>query len=168
MKILGIDPGSQKTGWGVVEARGGRVKGIDAGVLKLGRGSLESRLLALFDGLEAVVAEHAPDQAAVEDIFYAKHANAALKLGHARGVALLVLARAEVPTTAYPPAVVKRSVAGRGAADKNQLARLVGAVLGWKTLPAVDATDALAVAITHARAASFEDAKQRARARTRK
>jgi crossover junction endodeoxyribonuclease RuvC len=162
VKILGIDPGSQKTGWGVVEARGANMKGIDAGVLKLGRGSLESRLLTLFEGLSEVVEKHAPDQAAVEDIFYAKHANAALKLGHARGVALVVLARAQVPTSAYPPAVVKRSVAGRGAADKNQIARLVGAILGWKKLPAVDATDALAIAITHARAATLENARQRA------
>jgi crossover junction endodeoxyribonuclease RuvC len=161
VKILGIDPGSQKTGWGVVETRGPNVKGIDAGVLKLGRGDLEKRLVKLYEGLSAVVDEHAPDQAAVEDIFFAKHANAALKLGHARGVALLVLARAHVPISAYPPAVVKRSVAGRGAADKNQIARLVGAILGWKKLPAADATDALAIAITHARAASIERARRR-------
>jgi crossover junction endodeoxyribonuclease RuvC len=154
MLILGIDPGSQVTGWGVVEAHGAKVRGVAAGVLKLGRGSLESRLTTLFDGLEALIEEHTPDEAAVEDIFYAKHPNAALKLGHARGVALVVLARAGVPIAAYPPAIVKRTVAGRGLADKAQVARLVGTILGWKALPAVDATDALAVAITHARAAS--------------
>jgi crossover junction endodeoxyribonuclease RuvC len=122
--------------------------------MKLGRGSLESRLTTLFSELEAIISEHTPDEAAVEDIFHAKYPNAALKLGHARGVALVVLARAGLPISAYAPAIVKRTVAGRGLAEKVQVARLVGTILGWKTLPAVDATDALAVAITHARAAS--------------
>jgi crossover junction endodeoxyribonuclease RuvC len=88
---------------------------------------------------------------AVEDVF-AKHARSALTLGHARGVVLLVGAQAGLPVSAYPPAVVKRSVAGRGQAAKGQLARVVGAMLGLRELPAADATDALAIAITHAHA----------------
>jgi len=158
VKILGIDPGSQATGWGLIEVRGSKLVGLDAGVLKLGRGALEDRLVKLDSGLDAIMIEHAPDQAAVEDIFYAKHANAALKLGHARGVVLVAIARASVPISAYPPAIVKRTVAGRGRADKTQVAQLVGAILGWKELPALDATDALAIAITHARAASVKAA----------
>lgn len=155
MIILGIDPGSQVTGWGVVEAKGANLRGIDAGVLRLGRGALEGRLVKLFDGLSAVVEKHAPAQVAVEDIFFAKHPNAALKLGHARGVALLVAAQAGLEVSAYPPTLVKRTVAGRGRADKAQVAQLVAAVLGWQTRKIVlpeDATDALAIAITHARA----------------
>ncbi|RLB53804.1 MAG: crossover junction endodeoxyribonuclease RuvC [Deltaproteobacteria bacterium] len=157
MIILGIDPGSVVTGWGVVETRGANLRGIDAGALKLGRGALEERLVKLFDGLSGVIEEHTPDQVAVEDIFFAKYPNAALKLGHARGVALLVAARAGLSVAAYPPAVVKRTVAGRGRADKTQVAQLVAAILGWQTKKThypIDATDALAIAITHARAAS--------------
>ena len=100
----------------------------------------------------AVIAEHAPTSLAVEDIFHARFAASALKLGHARGVALLVGAQAGLPISAYPPALVKRSVAGRGQADKSQVARIVGAILGLRELPEVDATDALAIAITHAQA----------------
>jgi crossover junction endodeoxyribonuclease RuvC len=89
---------------------------------------------------------------AVEDIFHARFANSALKLGHARGVALLAGAQAGLSITAYPPALVKRSIAGRGQADKAQVARIVGAMLGLRSLPDIDATDALAIAITHAHA----------------
>jgi crossover junction endodeoxyribonuclease RuvC len=89
---------------------------------------------------------------AVEDVF-SKHARSALVLGQARGVALLVGARAAIEVSAYPPALVKRSIAGSGQAPKDQLARIVGAILGWTSLPAEDATDALAIAITHANAA---------------
>ena len=90
-----------------------------------------------------------PDAIAVEDIFYAKHANAAIKLGHVRGVVLLLVAKRQLPLAEYAPALVKRTVAGRGAADKEQVARVVGAMLGLSELPGEDATDALAIAITH-------------------
>jgi crossover junction endodeoxyribonuclease RuvC len=112
---------------------------------------LSERLLAIYQGLSAVVERHAPQCMAVEDVF-SKHARSALTLGHARGIALLVGARATLEVSAYPPAVVKRSVAGSGQAPKDQLARIVGAILGWTDLPAEDATDALAIAITHANA----------------
>jgi crossover junction endodeoxyribonuclease RuvC len=97
-----------------------------------------------------VLAQHAPDAAAVEALFFAKDAQAASKLGHARGVVLLALARAGVPIFEYPPARVKRAVVGRGRADKQQVALMVGALLGLRGLPGADATDALAVAIAHA------------------
>lgn len=152
-RVLGIDPGTRLTGWGVIEPAGPRARLVATGVIRAGDSKpLEQRLKIVHDGLRDVVAEHAPTTVAVEDIFFAKYANAALKLGHARGIALFVAADAGLEVFAYPPALVKRSVAGRGAADKTQVARLVGALLGIRELPTVDATDALAVALTHLQA----------------
>lgn len=162
MKILGIDPGTRLTGWGVIEPWGPRAKVVSAGVISApAKRPLEARLKLIHDGIAEVIAAHQPTCVAVEDIFFAKHASAALKLGHARGVALLAAANAGLRVEAYPPALVKRTVAGRGRADKDQVARLVGAILGLKELPAVDASDALAIAITHLQAS-------RARALTRR
>jgi crossover junction endodeoxyribonuclease RuvC len=154
MRVLGIDPGTVRTGWGVVERNGSKLVGIEAGVIGAREGeALERRLLAIHEGLTEVIARHHPTAVAVEDIFFAKHANAALKLGHARGVALLAAAKAGLDVHAYPPATVKRALVGRGAADKEQIARLVSTLLGMRDLP-VDASDALAVAITHLHAAA--------------
>jgi crossover junction endodeoxyribonuclease RuvC len=154
VRVLGVDPGSLRTGWGVLEASGGRLVLVGAGiVVPPAAATLERRLLAIHRGLTAVISEHRPTTVAVEDVFFAKHPNAALKLGHARGVALLAAAEAGLDVTPYAPALVKRSVVGRGQADKVQVARLVAAILGVKELPGADATDALAVAITHAQAA---------------
>ena len=153
MRILGIDPGSYKTGWGVIEKRGPRVHGIKADVISVSKKlPLEKRLRSIHEEIEKVIAEYQPDAVAIEDIFFGKFANAALKLGHARGVALLAAAQAELPVHSYPPTVVKRTVVGRGRATKEQVSRLVGAIIGWRELPAIDATDALAAAITHAQA----------------
>jgi crossover junction endodeoxyribonuclease RuvC len=150
--VLGVDPGTLHTGWGVVRRAGPRLIGIDAGVIHTRRDApLPERLLAIHDGLTEVIARHAPTCMAVEDVF-SKHARSALTLGHARGVVLLVGARASLEVSAYSPALVKRSVAGNGQAPKEQLARIVGAMLGWTQLPSADATDALAIAITHAHA----------------
>ena len=150
MRVLGIDPGTRKTGWGVAEQRNTKVVGIAAGVIRLRPDDpLADRLEIVFDRLDALIGEHRPDAIAVEDIFYAKHANAAIKLGHVRGVVLLLVAKRQLPLAEYPPALVKRTVAGRGAADKAQIARVVGAMLGLTELPAEDATDALAIALTH-------------------
>jgi crossover junction endodeoxyribonuclease RuvC len=150
--VLGVDPGTIRTGWGVVCRNGPRLQGIDAGVIAARRDApLEERLLVMHRGLCAVIARHAPSCMAVEDVF-AKHVRSALTLGQARGVVLLAGALAELEVSSYSPALVKRSVAGRGQAPKDQLARIVGAMLGWRDLPAADATDALAIAITHAQA----------------
>ena len=152
-RILGIDPGTRFTGWGIVEPWGPRARCVACGVIRAGeKGPLEKRLLKIHVGLSAVLAEHQPTAVAVEDIFFAKHANAALKLGHARGVALLVAAVAGLEVFAYPPALVKRTVTGRGRADKEQVGRLVQAILGIDEAPAVDAADALAIGITHVQA----------------
>jgi crossover junction endodeoxyribonuclease RuvC len=153
MIVLGIDPGSVRTGWGVVRRAGPKLAYVAAGTIETDReDELPERLRMIYAQLCAVIAEHRPVAMAVEDIFHAKFAGSALKLGHARGVALLAGANHELTVAAYAPALVKRSIAGRGAADKQQVARIVGAILGLRELPNVDATDALAVAITHAQA----------------
>lgn len=150
-RILGIDPGTIRCGYGMIERAGSSLRGLDAGVIKMDEGmALEGRLLVLYTGLVELIEKHAPTAAAVEDIFFAKHPQAALKLGHARGVALLALYKAGLSVAAYPPSVVKRAIAGGGGAEKTQVARMVSAVLGLRELPPLDATDALAVALTHA------------------
>jgi crossover junction endodeoxyribonuclease RuvC len=153
MRVLGIDPGSRRTGWGVVQLEGTRLRQIAAGTIAVQEKlALAKRLRTIHAELERVIEAHAPEAVAVEEIFFAKYANAALKLGHARGVALLVAAQSELPVHEYPPAIVKRTVVGRGAADKVQVGRLVSALLGLKEPPEEDAADALAVAITHIQA----------------
>lgn len=150
VRVLGIDPGTRKLGWGVVERRGAKLHAIAAGVVSLDpQTPLDRRLARAFDQVEAMIEDHAPDAIAVEDVFFAKYASAAIKLGHVRGVVLLAAARAEKPITEWPPALVKRTVAGRGAAEKIQVGRIVAATLGLATVPPVDAADALAIAITH-------------------
>ncbi len=154
--MLGIDPGSIRTGWGVVERQGARARGIGAGVIRVSeRAPLAERLYAVHRGVAEVLAAHRPDAVAVEDIFFARYAQAALSLGHARGVAILAVAQAGLSVAAYPPAVVKRAVVGSGRAEKQQVARLIAAILELDELPSVDATDALAVAVTHLNAARF-------------
>ncbi len=149
-RVLGVDPGSRFTGWGVVDASRSRMKGVSAGVIKLNpKAPLADRLEVIYDSLESLIEEHRPDAVAVEEVFYAKYPNAAIKLGHVRGVVLLLVAKRGLPLGEYAPALVKRTVAGRGAADKQQLGRLVCAMLGLDGELGVDATDALAIAITH-------------------
>lgn len=153
MRVLGIDPGSRRTGWGVVQLEGTRLRQIASGTISISSSlPLPARLRTIHQGLVEVVNAHRPEVVAVEEIFFSKHANAALKLGHARGVALLVAAESEIEVHEYPPAIVKRTVVGRGAADKVQVGRLVTALLGLRAAPQEDAADALAVAITHIQA----------------
>lgn len=153
MIILGVDPGSVRTGWGVIERRGPRLVGLAAGVIQAGeRRELPDRLHTIHAELSAIITAHRPLAMAVEDMFYAKHARAAIVLGQARGVCLLAGSQAGLPIASYPPSLVKRSVSGRGQAQKDQVARIVAAMLQLAELPAVDATDALAIAITHANA----------------
>ncbi|MDH5675568.1 MAG: crossover junction endodeoxyribonuclease RuvC [Myxococcales bacterium] len=153
MIVLGVDPGSVRTGWGVIESRGARLTVIDAGVIRAGSDPpLEQRLCVIHARLCELIAHHGPSCMAVEDVF-SKHARSALKLGQARGVVLLAGAQAQLPISAYPPALVKRSIAGSGAAPKEQLGRIVATILGLSKPPPADASDALAIAITHANAA---------------
>lgn len=154
MRVLGIDPGSHRTGWGVVEAAGSRLLYEASGVLTGPRGDVElaDRLCGIADGLEALLDELRPDAVAVETLFAAKNFQSALTLGHARGVALLCVARRGVPLFEYAPAVVKRATTGSGRAPKDQVQRMVQLLLGRPESLALDASDALAVAICHCNA----------------
>lgn len=148
--VLGLDPGTRHFGWGIVSRVGTRLTHVAHGVLDVERhGELGPRLVAIESGLSAVIEEHHPDQASIESLFFAKDAQAAAKLGHARGVALLVCARAGLASYEYPPARVKKTVAGAGRADKAQVAQMVRVLLGLGGIPRSDAADALAIAVTH-------------------
>lgn len=153
MLILGIDPGSRHMGWGLVRSEGTRLTYIACGVLSPDAdGELADRLLELDDGLKEIIAKYNPEQASVESIFFAKDAQAAAKLGHARGVVLLAFRRASLPFGEYAPTFIKRTITGQGLAEKRQVALVVTALLKLTRPPAADAADALAIAITHARA----------------
>lgn len=148
-RVLGIDPGSRRLGWGVVERRGPQLTAIAAGILALSPSDpLEQRLAEVHAAIEALIEAHGPHAVAVEDVFYARFPRAAIQLAHVRGVVLLAATQAERPVASHPPALVKRTVAGRGAADKAQVARMVAATLRLPKPPPADAADALAIAIT--------------------
>jgi crossover junction endodeoxyribonuclease RuvC len=150
MSVLGIDPGTRHFGWGVVRRHGTRLVHCGHGIIHTDiRDPIAYRLVTIERALVEVVREHTPDEASVEALFYAKDAQAAAKLGHARGVALLVCARAGLAVHEYAPALVKRAVAGSGRAEKSQVAQMIRVVLGLSSLPPVDAADALALAVTH-------------------
>ena len=154
MLVLGVDPGTRHLGWGVVDVSGTRLTHVAHGVIDTDeKAQLGARLLHIDDALRVVLDTHRPTEAGVESIFFAKDASAAAKLGHARGVVLLALQRAGIGIFEYPPATVKRSVAGGGHAEKSQVALMVRAILRLKDLPRSDAADALAIAITHVNAA---------------
>jgi crossover junction endodeoxyribonuclease RuvC len=147
--VVGLDPGTRHFGWGIVERRGTRLVHVAHGIIHTDeREPIAARLVEIEAGLMRVLEEHAPHEASVEALFFAKDAQAAAKLGHARGVALLVCARAGLPVHEYPPARVKQAVTGSGRADKAQVAQMVRVVLGMPEAPRADAADALAVAVT--------------------
>lgn len=150
MRVLGIDPGLRTLGWGVVELRGARLHHVANGVCRSGGGGLADRLLALHRGLTAVLAAQAAEAAAVEQTFVNRDGAATLKLGQARGVALLALAEAGLAVGEYAPNAVKKAVVGVGHADKAQVLHMVRAQLGGVAIAGPDAADALAVAICHA------------------
>jgi crossover junction endodeoxyribonuclease RuvC len=148
--VLGLDPGTRHFGWGVVERRGTRLFHVAHGIAHTDQAAaIAIRLVTIETALVEVVREHQPIEASVEAIFFAKDAQAAAKLGHARGVALLVCARAGIEVYEYAPARVKLAVAGHGRAEKAQVAQMVRVVLGLKVAPEGDAADALALAIAH-------------------
>lgn len=152
--MLGIDPGTRHCGWGVAMREGTRVRHVAHGVIHLDPdASLGVRLVKLEADLDAIAKEFLPTAASIETLFFAKDLQAASKLGHARGVALLVCARAGLPIYEFAPALVKKSVAGSGRAEKVQVGRMVRMLLGLAELPAADASDALALALTCLQAA---------------
>jgi crossover junction endodeoxyribonuclease RuvC len=150
MVILGIDPGSQTTGYGVVESDGRTHSVIALGCLKARPGaSLSQRLAQIYEGLRGIIEQHRPQQAAVEATFYGKNVRSALVMGHARGVCLLAIAQGGCELFEYSPLEVKKAVVGQGRAGKPQVAYMIRAMLGLRVTPPEDAADALAVAICH-------------------
>lgn len=153
MRILGLDPGSRVCGYGVIDtARGptGTMRYVECGVLTAPEAQpMERRLGEIARGLREVIAELAPEVVAVEDVFSHQNPRSALALAQARGMVLAVVGLAGLAVTSYPPASVKKAVSGSGRADKDQIARMVQALIGLQSLPRADATDALAVAIAH-------------------
>ncbi|AVO36803.1 crossover junction endodeoxyribonuclease RuvC [Pukyongiella litopenaei] len=150
MRILGVDPGLRTLGWGVIESRGSRLTHVANGLCRSGEGALADRLLALFRQLSAVVAAHDPDAAAIEQTFVNKDGAGTLKLGQARGVALLALAQAGLEVGEYAPNRVKKTVVGVGHAEKAQVDHMVRLQLPGCAPEGPDAADALAIAICHA------------------
>lgn len=151
MKILGIDPGTVATGYGVVEAaRGGLLRLVCQGVVRPGpRLPLSGRLNEIAVGLNSIMALHAPDAVAIETVFYAVNAKSAITLAHARGVAMLISAQAAVPVYEYAPRSIKLSVTGYGNAEKEQVQKMIGIILKTKEVTEPDAADALAAALCH-------------------
>lgn len=152
MLAIGFDPGTRYLGWGLVRREGTRVWHQGHGVLRLdGSQPLAERLVHIERGVAQLLEEHRPDVGSVESLFFHKDPQAAAKLGHARGVILLCLARAGLKVFEYPPARVKRTMTGNGQAEKRQVALMVKGMLALSELPAADAADALAIALTHLR-----------------
>ena len=150
-RIIGLDPGLQRTGWGVIEITGNRLTHIAHGVVtSKADDDLAHRLVSLFTGLQAIIATWAPDEAAVEETFVNKNPVSTLKLGTARGVVVLAPAIAGLPVGEYPANLVKKSVVGAGHADKTQVLMMVNTLLPTSHVTSPDAADALAVAICHA------------------
>ncbi len=151
IRILGVDPGSSATGWGVIDAAGSRLVYVASGVIRPRRGrALAERLAGIFASLQTVIDEHGPHEAAVEETFVNASPRDALVLGQARGVAMLAPALRDLPVAEYAANSVKKSVVGRGHAEKGQVAAMVKVLLPKSGKPAVDEADALAVAICHA------------------
>ena len=151
IRILGIDPGLRRTGWGMVAIEGNRLTYLACGsVTSDDKAPLSERLVAIHNGLHRVVAEHAPDEAAVEATFVNKDAAATLKLGQARGIAMLVPAIAGVPVAEYAPNLVKKTIVGAGHGEKAQIRMMIGVLLPKADPRTHDAADALAIAVCHA------------------
>src|SRR5437870_7354150 len=151
IRILGIDPGLRRTGWGVVEIAGNRLGFIGCGsVTTNDRDALAARLLAIYDGLLLILEQYRPDEAAVEATFVNRDAAATLKLGQARGIAMLVPAIAGLPVAEYAPNLVKKTIVGSGHSEKVQIRMMVKVLLPKADPQSDDAADALAIAVTHA------------------
>ncbi len=151
MRIFGIDPGSERTGYGCIEPAGSAHRLVICGALSAPPGAtFPEKLMLIHAGLKGLIERHRPACVAVEDIFHARNVRSALKLGHARGVALLAACECGVPVVEYSPAVVKRSVVGYGRAEKRQVQEMIKLLLGLDRVPSPhDAADALAVAVCH-------------------
>lgn len=151
MRILGVDPGTAITGFGIIEVVGGKPKLVDAGVIRTpAKQALELRLETIYDELSEVIKETKPDEAAVEELFFAQNVTTAMSVAQARGVILLAIIKANIDHAGYTPLQIKQAMTGYGRADKNQIQQMVKAILELKEIPKPDdCADALAVALTH-------------------
>ncbi|EHJ49648.1 crossover junction endodeoxyribonuclease RuvC [Solidesulfovibrio carbinoliphilus subsp. oakridgensis] len=150
MMVLGLDPGSRVTGYGVVRERSGVLELVAAGVVRTGsENDFPTRLGVIYTAVAELIGRLAPIEAAVENVFVSKNAGTALKLGQARGAALAACAVAGLPVFSYEPTIIKKSLVGTGRAEKSQVAFMVGRVLSCRETFALDATDALAAAVCH-------------------
>ncbi len=150
MIVLGVDPGSLVTGYGVVERQGKKLVRLASGVIKTGGAAMPLRLKAIYDGLWALIEQHCPDEFAIETAFFHKNVDSSLKLGQARAAAILAAVNHQIPTSEYNPSQVKQALTGSGAADKSRVAFMVGSILGEQLEPErFDETDGLAIAICH-------------------
>jgi crossover junction endodeoxyribonuclease RuvC len=164
VRVFGIDPGSDRTGYGCVDSDGHRHQLVQCGAVRAGAGAtFPDQLSIIYHELTALLADCRPECVAIENIFHAVNARSALKLGHARGVAMLAAIEAGVLVVEYTPAEIKRSVVGYGRADKPQVAQMVKLLLGLDAIPRPhDATDALAVAICHLHSGKLAGVKKTA------
>lgn len=147
--ILGIDPGSRVTGYGIVNINGDRYEYVTSGCLRLEKGELPERLTQIFDDLSTLVRQYCPQEMAIEQVFMARNAGSALKLGQARGAAIVAASHLGLPVHEYSARQIKQSVVGTGAAKKEQVQHMVTALLNLQGMPQEDAADALAAAICH-------------------
>jgi crossover junction endodeoxyribonuclease RuvC len=152
--ILGIDPGSRTTGYGLVKISAGKQSYVDSGCIRIVKANeslpLADRLRIVFDSISNLIADHRPDEVAIERVFLSKNADSALKLGQARGVAIVAAAVHALEVSEYSALEVKKSVVGTGRATKEQVQHMVTAILGLNKSPQADAADALAIALCHA------------------
>ncbi|MBT8445751.1 MAG: crossover junction endodeoxyribonuclease RuvC [Gammaproteobacteria bacterium] len=166
--ILGIDPGSRVTGWGLVRMDAGRVLYIDSGCIRTDDAPLPEKLHQIYTSLSAIVARVNPEQSAIERVFMNINVDSALKLGQARGAAICALAGAGLPVAEYSPNQIKQAVVGRGHAGKEQVQHMIRALLCLDHQPPADAADALAVAVCHGHTASGRLALMRAQSGRRR
>jgi crossover junction endodeoxyribonuclease RuvC len=160
-RILGIDPGSRITGYGLIDVDGPRSVCVAHDVIQLGAEPLPQRLLRLLQGLRALIEEHHPDEVAMEQVFVRRNVASALVLGEARGAALCAVAEAGLPLHEYAPASIKQAIAGSGRAEKPQIQHMVRVLLKLSAVPAEDAADALACALCHAHSRTLKLHTQR-------
>ena len=149
VRILGIDPGSRVTGYGIIDFHRNGLRHVSSGCIHVGGDELSARLMAIFEGIAAIVDGEGPTELAVEQVFFHRNAASALKLGQARGAALMAGVTRGLALYEYSPNQVKQAVTGRGHASKDQVQHMIKMLLGLRDVPASDAADALAVAICH-------------------
>lgn len=147
--ILGIDPGSRATGFGVVDMRGQQVSYLTSGCIRCGDGDVPQRLRLIHDGVHQLIQQYRPDEFAIERVFMGKNADSAIKLGQARGVAIVVAALYDLAVHEYAPRAIKQAVTGAGGAEKEQVQHMVKTLLKLPGYPQADAADALAIALCH-------------------